>query len=196
MDLPGEIIFIITSFCAPIDYYNLCIASRQVAEIAMYKNRYRKLHIVKKYDIDKVYETLIDGTLHGEYTVYDGFDICEVASYRKGKKHGQYRLYTNGILIYECHYVNGLRQKIAYNYYKSGVEKSRYNYVNDVLSGPYKRFYANGNIMSEGHYENGNDKPLIYYHHKGGKSTEYNYNAYGMRTVNFFDKNGNNIHPD
>ncbi len=189
--LPGEIVFHIAKFCAPSDYYNFALAYRRAYEVGA-DGHYRRLYIIQNYTSDSKYETLTDGTMHGEYIKYDGFNICETSYYHKGNLHGLNKLYTNGALVFIGCYVNGTRNGLFTWYYTSGVIKSTEYYVYGTPVGLLKRYYSNGNLRSVSEYVNGWRK-LVDYYREGGKSIEYKYSKCGVRTVIMYYEDGSVI---
>jgi antitoxin component YwqK of YwqJK toxin-antitoxin module len=74
----------------------------------------------------------------------------------KNGRQGEWSFYNeNGYLTDAYNYLNGLLSGPYKEYYENGNLKVESNYLNGLLSGPYKEYYENGNIKRDNIYKNG-----------------------------------------
>lgn len=93
----------------------------------------------------------------GTYTIKD-FDgtVITKGQYEKGQKKGEWNyFYRSGVLRSKENFVNGKESGLNYNYNLDTRTSSIYNYVNDTIVGIYES-YDNGRLASTYHYNRGN----------------------------------------
>lgn len=144
--------------------------------------------------------------------------ISEQGNYKEGKGNGKFSYYhRNGQLASEQTYVNDLKEGKITNYYPDGKIASTYEIKANKYNGPYEEFHANGKTSEKGTYKNGfnvtelttyftdgtlkNSTKLddngkengssTLYDIDGKKYTEIQYVSGDIKSVTFFDKNGN-----
>jgi antitoxin component YwqK of YwqJK toxin-antitoxin module len=75
----------------------------------------------------------------------------------KGMKNGIFRLYSNGIKLLDCNYINNKLDGSFKSWYKNGNKKIESTYNNNLLNGHYKEFNENGTVKKECDYVNGKE---------------------------------------
>jgi hypothetical protein len=107
-------------------------------------------------NIKKTYRE--DGSLLSSYTMknwkYDGI---------------AYNYYKNGNVLYEFHYVNGLKEGNVKRYYEDGKLYSETPYLHDTIDGVRKIYYKNSIVSSEIPYKKGNLEPGLKEYYDNGK---------------------------
>lgn len=76
-----------------------------------------------------------------------------VAEYKMGKLHGTVMYYDlNGNLRSTCHYVDGIKEGLAINYYYSGKVKDSVTYRDNEKMGEYSLYDERGNLTYKSYY--------------------------------------------
>ncbi|PXY42757.1 hypothetical protein DMB65_01675 [Flavobacterium cheongpyeongense] len=94
-------------------------------------------------------------------------------AFEKGKRTGEWNyLYSSGITSLNQFYLNGKANGISTNYYLNGDLSSKYNYINDTISGRYETYDGN-KVNQIYNYEKGEQNgPFQTFYPDGKVSTE------------------------
>jgi len=110
----------------------------------------------------------------GIYSIKD-FDgtVITKGQYEKGKKKGEWIYqYRSGILRSKENYLNGDQSGLTYNYNSDSRVSAIANYVNDTINGIYES-YDNGRLSNSYHYKGGNlNGPVKSFYPDGSISSE------------------------
>lgn len=93
----------------------------------------------------------------GTYLIkdFDGTTITK-GQYEKGKKKGEWNyFYRSGIMRSKENFINGKQSGLNYNYNLDARVSSIVNYINDTIVGIYES-YENGRLANTYHYNKGN----------------------------------------
>lgn len=136
-----------------------------------------------------IYNYNSKGELHGDYYCYS--DESEMYDqYVNGARNGKKTLIKNGIVIFECDYLNGKENGHSLEKWENGNIKREMYWENGKRHGAYEEFHNNGKIFMKGQYcrdlpvgehkmwwENGNLASIVNYNENGevnGMVSEYN----------------------
>ena len=161
------------------------------------------------------------GVLVGDYSeLYEDGAIKTKGKYDKaGKKTGLWIIAEkDGSIQDESEYENGMRNGKRIAYFVDGTVSSIRTYKNDklhgstiynrysthkvqnermyadgVLNGPFKDYYEDGSVEAEGEYVKGNKASQKTYHTNGKASTVEKAEGSVLKTLEKYDKNGNEI---
>lgn len=98
----------------------------------------------------------VNGKYNGPYVEFDGFgQISLRASYKNNQLHGNVAKFTNGNLVQESTYKNGILDGVYKEYSRSGGIQKEINYKEGKLDGPFRYYDENGKINLEYNYKNG-----------------------------------------
>ncbi len=111
-------------------------------------------------------------------------DTCEnYQSINFDNRHGtEKKYYQSGKLKVIVHYVNGVIQDTAKDFYENGKILGIYPYKDNHLNGAYKKFYDNGALKTEAFFTNGKQYGPDKDYYENGQVKEYTpYNDYGKK---------------
>ncbi len=98
----------------------------------------------------------VNGKYNGPYVEFDGFgQISLRASYKNNQLHGKVAKFTNGNLVQESTYKNGILDGVYKEYSRSGGIQKEINYKDGKLDGLFRYYDENGKINLEYNYKNG-----------------------------------------
>ena len=98
----------------------------------------------------------VNGKYNGPYVEFDGFgQILLRACYKNNQLHGNVAKFTNGNLVQESNYKNGVLDGVYKEYSRSGGIQKEINYKEGKLDGPFRYYDENGKINLEYNYKNG-----------------------------------------
>ena len=109
--------------------------------------------------------------LDGKRILYqDSGDTLVVESYRRGEFHEWLQsFYDNGVLQLSGEYVDNVMSGVWRKYYRSGKLMETVTFSDNEENGPFTEYYENGNVKAVGNYLNGDKEHglLMLYDEKG-----------------------------
>ncbi len=139
--------------------------------IGKHVQNYKAKKLVEEYDscFKKIHGPYFSWTKKHQKKILE-------ANYNDGLLHGLYKSYLDGILDYECYYINDKMHGKCTYYWQNGNIKYWKNMNMGLLDGEWKEFGNNNNILIQKYYEN-NVLNGIYkeYYHNGSIETISNY---------------------
>lgn len=157
-----------------------------------------KTGIVDEFPFPNLYTTQVkDGRCDGDfcsyYTIGDGLTVAATATYTDGKLNGSLKKYhTNGQLVTDAVYINGLAEGEYITYYTDSIAKRPHgeikytcSYKNGSRNGIARWYYENGILEEEAEYSAGKREGIsrkyypdgkpesIYTYHNGDRDGEF-----------------------
>ncbi len=100
--------------------------------------------------------TNIDGEIEGDLSIKNkDQELIAKLSFSSGLLNGKATFYSDGIIIREEEYKNGLKNGELKSFHGNGETSSVENYKEGKLSGVSTKFYDNGQIFEDASYING-----------------------------------------
>ncbi len=135
------------------------------------------------YDDGKLEEEYfeINKNKHGLYTLYNTTkhkgNIIRTIQYMDGKKHGEYKSYSDdGYVEYICYYKHNIKEGPATFYYTNGQIDNECNFVNGVINGMRIWYFNDGILKKKCNHVNGlRQGECIIYNHDGSIKNIWNY---------------------
>ena len=142
------------------------------APVEQVENRNDLQNYVEKY-------TVIKGTntKHGAYTRHTlNGDLLEEATYEKGNMIGQQKIYERGVLYSVAHFNEGQHHGTYQTFYPSGKVNVEGEYVDNVMTGKWKRYYPDGDLMEVVTFENNEENgSFVEFYPNGNVKAEGDY---------------------
>ena len=105
---------------------------------------------------ESIYE---NGQLVGEQKIYENGQLYSITQFKNGEYHGLYQTFYPGKRInVEGEYVDNVMSGKWKRYYPDGQIMEVVNFKDNEENGPFVEFYPNGNVKAEGDYLNGDDE--------------------------------------
>ena len=116
-------------------------------------------------------------TKQGEYKRYRlNGDLLEEATFEKGQIIGQQKIYENGELYSITHFENGQYHGLYQTFYPGGRVNVEGEYVDNTMSGKWKRYYPDGQIMEVVTFkDNEENGPFVEFYPNGNVKAEGDY---------------------
>jgi antitoxin component YwqK of YwqJK toxin-antitoxin module len=95
----------------------------------------------------------------GQQKIYEKGVLYSVANFIDGEHHGKYQtLYPSGKVNVEGEYVNNVMTGKWKRYYPDANLMEVVSFKDNEENGPFVEFYPNGNVKAEGDYLNGDNE--------------------------------------
>ena len=93
------------------------------------------------------------------------------------------------------YYINGLKNRVSYNYYPNGEIAEETAFLNDFENGKWVRYFENGKKKMEATYESGGLEGEVVYYGNGGRRSIRGFYFHGTRNGVwlYFEADGNTI---
>ncbi|MBK8502678.1 MAG: toxin-antitoxin system YwqK family antitoxin [Saprospiraceae bacterium] len=101
-------------------------------------------------------------------SIVEEYDIIR----KTGKKHGEYRKFSNDRLIETAHYKNDTLDGKRTIFDREGNKEIEEIYVMGVYEGPYLTFYSSGQVKLDGSYQDGTMEGIWKKYYEAGKLME------------------------
>ena len=100
--------------------------------------------------------TNIDGEIEGDLSIKNkDQELVATLPFSSGLLNGKAKFYSDGMIIREEEYKNGMKNGELKSFHGNGVISSIENYQEGKLSGVSTKFYDNGKIFEDTTYANG-----------------------------------------
>lgn len=101
-------------------------------------------------------------------------EIVREATFKNGVRHGETKIFRNGVLYQTFQYENDILQDTNKWFYNTGELYRATPYVNDTIHGIQTQYYRTGNIRAKLGYEHGKRNDYIEeFYNDGRKYTNY-----------------------